>query len=67
MRCIPRPLWSPHFATRTGCVPTKMHVYPGYPHFFRRFPNSPGKEAWDKNPQEGLQWMMALCEIDDGG
>ncbi|KAL7929704.1 Alpha/Beta hydrolase protein [Trichoderma chlorosporum] len=46
-------------------VPTKLHAYPGYPHFFRRFPNCPANEAWDNDLLEGIEWMMAQSEMEN--
>ncbi|QYT01686.1 Abhydrolase_3 domain-containing protein [Trichoderma simmonsii] len=45
-------------------VLTKLHVYPGYPHFFRRFPNCPANKNWDSDLLEGLQWMIAQSEME---
>ncbi|KAK0767185.1 hypothetical protein N5P37_000919 [Trichoderma harzianum] len=44
-------------------VSTKLHIYPGYPHFFRRFPNCPANKSWDNDLLEGIEWMMAQSEI----
>ncbi|KKP07807.1 hypothetical protein THAR02_00015 [Trichoderma harzianum] len=45
-------------------VSTKLHAYPGYPHFFRRFPNCPANKSWDNDLLEGIEWMMAQSEME---
>ncbi|OAP54965.1 hypothetical protein AYL99_10665 [Fonsecaea erecta] len=43
-------------------VPTKVHVFPGLPHGFRRFETLKASARWDEVIVEGIQW----CLSDDG-
>ncbi|KAF9889823.1 hypothetical protein FE257_006913 [Aspergillus nanangensis] len=43
----------------TNRVPTKVHVFPGLPHGFRRFNGLDASARWDELVTEGLHWCMS--------
>ncbi|KIX97710.1 uncharacterized protein Z520_06488 [Fonsecaea multimorphosa CBS 102226] len=40
-------------------VPTKVHVFPGLPHGFRRFETLKASRRWDEVIVEGIQWCLS--------
>jgi hypothetical protein len=41
-------------------VPTKVHVFRGVPHGFRRYGDKlPGSKKWDEVMSEGISWALS--------
>lgn len=41
-----------------GRVPTKVHIFPGMPHGFRRFNELPSSRRWDQLLMESVLWVL---------
>ncbi|KAH8695617.1 Alpha/Beta hydrolase protein [Talaromyces proteolyticus] len=40
-------------------IPTKVHVFPGLPHGFRRYSSLPSSRVWDELLLESFKWILS--------
>ncbi|BCS28060.1 alpha/beta hydrolase [Aspergillus puulaauensis] len=48
-------------------VPTKVHVFPGLPHGFRRFSALPSSRVWDELLVRNCQWILSDSQESEFG